>query len=180
MQSEDSKVNGILKNNKIIISDIEMQKNLQQRGFGKIIDGKIFKLEVYEALYLIYRKTLKVTSRNVEINFDSMMKKCVSDDKEILIKFLIYRDLRTRGYIVQDGFGAGIDFRVYEQGEMGKSSSKYVVFAFSEGSQEKIGILKDKIKNITQMGKEAIIAMIDRRGELIYYKVSPMNFHHNK
>jgi len=29
------------------------------------------------------------------------------------------------------------------------------------------------------MGKEPIIAVIERRGEVIYYKISKINFNHN-
>ena len=41
-------------------------------------------------------------------------------------------------------------------------------------------IYKKKIEEITQMGKEPIIAVIDRRGEVIYYKINKMNFYENK
>ena len=39
---------------------------------------------------------------------------------------------------------------------------------------------KKKIDEITQMGKEPIIAVIERRGEVIYYKINKMNFFENK
>jgi tRNA-intron endonuclease len=32
------------------------------------------------------------------------------------------------------------------------------------------------IKDIGKMGKDAIIAVVERRGEIIYYKVSTMHF----
>ena len=28
--------------------------------------------------------------------------------------FLVYRDLRSKGYVAKEGFGFGNDFRVYE------------------------------------------------------------------
>jgi tRNA-intron endonuclease len=88
--------------------------------------------------------------------------------------------LRTRGYTVKDGFGFGSDFRVYERGDFGEKGAKYLVFGLNEGKQEKIGQLQKKIEQITQMGKEPIIAVIERRGEVIYYKISKMNFLENK
>ena len=108
------------------------------------------------------------------------MQICIKHDEESLTKFLIYRDLRTRGYTVKDGFGFGSDFRVYERGHFGEKGAKYLVFGLSEGKQEKIGQLQKKIHQITQMGKEPIIAVIERRGEIIYYKISKMNFLENK
>ncbi len=41
-------------------------------------------------------------------------------------------------------------------------------------------IYKKKIEEITQMGKEPIIAVIERRGEVIYYKINKMDFNENK
>jgi tRNA-intron endonuclease len=43
-----------------------------------------------------------------------------------------------------------------------------------------MGALQKKIDDITQMGKEPIIAVIERRGEVIYYKINKMNFSENK
>ena len=39
--------------------------------------------------------------------------------------------------------------------------------------------LQKKIEEITKMGKEPIIAVIERRGEIIYYKISRINFNQN-
>jgi len=87
--------------------------------------------------------------------------------------------LRSRGYTVKDGFGFGTDFRVYERGDFGQKGAKYLIFGMSEGKQEKIGKLQKKIQQIIQMGKEPIVAVIERRGEVIYYKMSKMNFPKN-
>ena len=105
---------------------------------------------------------------------------CQKTDTETLTKFLIYRDLRNRGYVVKDGFGFGSDFRVYERGHYDEKGAKFLVFGLNEGQQEKMGNLQKKIEEITQMGKEPIIAVIERRGEVIYYKINKMDFHENK
>jgi tRNA-intron endonuclease len=39
-----------------------------------------------------------------------------------------------------------------------------------------INKLNSAIEQISRMGKEAVIAVIERRGEVIYYKVSKMRF----
>ena len=105
---------------------------------------------------------------------------CQKTNSEILTKFLIFRDLKTRGYVVKDGFGFGSDFRVYERGHFGEKGAKYLIFGLNEGQQEKMGILQKKIEDITNMGKEPIIAVIERRGEVIYYKINKIDFFENK
>jgi len=179
MSDIESKVEGVLVKDHTLISDKNMKNGLEQKGFGEIIKKKFF-LKPFESLYLLYTDKLKLTKGNQQINFDTMMQECIKSDDGILTKFLIYRDLRTKGYIAKDGFGFGSDFRVYERGQFGEKAAKYVVFGLSEGKREKMGLLQKQIEQITKMGKEPVIAVIERRGEVIYYKISRIKFLENK
>ncbi len=173
------KVEGVLVKDHTLVSDKNMQNSLEQKGFGEIIKKKFF-LKPFESLYLLYADKLKIIKTSQQINFDSLMQECIKFDTDILTKFLIYRDLRTKGYIAKNGFGFGSDFRVYERGQFGEKAAKYVVFGLSEGKREKMGLLQKQIGQITKMGKEPVIAVIERRGEVIYYKISRIKFLENK
>ena len=179
IMEETPLVNGNLISDQTCISDKNMIHELGQKGFGEIEKEKLF-LKQFETLYLLYTKRLILKKRKKPIDFDSFMSICQKSDSEILTKFLIYRDLRNRGYVVKDGFGFGSDFRVYERGYFGEKGAKFLIFGLNEGQQEKMGNLQKKIEEITQMGKEPIIAVIERRGEVIYYKINRMNFYENK
>ena len=176
---EISLVHGEIISNQICVSNKNMIHELDQKGYGEIEKEKLF-LKDFETLYLLYAKQLILKKSKKNINFDSYMSICQKTNSEILTKFLIYRDLRNRGYVVKEGFGFGSDFRVYERGHFGEKGAKFLIFGLNEGQQEKIGNLQKKIEDITQMGKEPIIAVIERRGEVIYYKINKMNFYENK
>jgi len=173
------KVQGNLVKNQTIIKNKKMQNELEQKGYGETIAGNYF-LNMIETLFLLYSKKLKLTKSKCIIDFDHLMQICIKSDIDTLTKFLIFRDLRTRGYVIKDGFGFGSDFLVYERGHFGTKPAKYLVFALNEGTHEKIGQIQKNIFEITQMGKEPIIAVIERRGEVIYYKISKINFLENK
>jgi tRNA-intron endonuclease len=175
----EPQVEGELIKDQTLITSKTMQQSLEQKGYGEF-SKKNFFLKSFESLYLLYCDKLKLSKAKKKIDFNSMMQTCIKHDQEALTKFLIYRDLKTRGYTVKDGFGFGSDFRVYERGHFGEKGAKYLIFGLNEGKQEKIGQLEKKIQQITQMGKEPIIAVIERRGEIIYYKMSKMNFLENK
>jgi tRNA-intron endonuclease len=179
MSDIESKVEGILIKDHTMITDKNMQHSLEQKGFGEIIKKKFF-LKPFESLYLLYTDNLKLVKGKQQVNFDFMMQECVKYDVDALTKFLIYRDLRSRGYIAKDGFGFGSDFRVYERSQFGEKAAKYVVFGLSEGRRQKMGLLQKQIEQITTMGKEPVLAVIERRGEVIYYKISKIQFHENK
>jgi len=165
---------------KILVKDIGFQDQLRNKGFGEKQDSEYI-LQPYEALYLIHTKRLVLNTKKVKhIDFESLLNITLRNDKEILTKFLIYRDLRSRGYVAKEGFGFGVDFRLYERGEFEKKPARYVVFGINEGIQVEATDFSEALDQIIKMGKNAVVAVIERRGEITYYKVSKVRFANNK
>ena len=175
----ETKISAKFINEKTVVINPKMQNILKERGFGESNKENLI-LDSFETLYLLYNNKLELKKINKVIGFDELIQKYIQKNDDVLIRFLLYRDLRTKGYVVKDGFGFGSDFRVYERGNYGLKDAKFVIFAFNEGTQQKIGQLYKNIEEITNMGKEPIIAVIERRGEIIYYKINKMNFLQNK
>ena len=175
----ETKISAKLINEKIIVINPKMQNILTERGFGES-ENNVLILDLFETLYLLYNNKLELKKVNKNIIFDDLIQKYIQNNNDILTRFLLYRDLRTKGYVVKDGFGFGSDLRVYERGNYGLKDAKFLIFAFNEGTQQKIGKLYKNIEEITKMGKEPIIAVIERRGEIIYYKINKMDFLENK
>src|SRR5687767_10048380 len=100
---------------KIIVNEIKFQDQLRSKGFGENQDSE-YTLGHCEALYLAFTNRLVIkNNEDSNIGFEQLIKKMLKHDPSILTRFLVYRDLRSRGYVVKDGFGFGIDFRVYER-----------------------------------------------------------------
>lgn len=172
-------IQGVLTKKCLIkIDDFRSQDQLRNKGYGDKEDNNYF-LETYEALYLLHLNKLVITNGDV-VDFSDLMKHALKYDKEIVTKFLVYRDLRSRGYVVKEGFGFGTDFRVYERGGYEKKRAKYVIFCVNEGINVKVGELSKHVREIETMGKNAIAAVVERRGEVIYYKLTNMKFNENK
>lgn len=178
MSAEEPTIEGTLVDDHTLVANREIQNQLESRGYGETRQDKFY-LKPFESLYFLFYNKLILTKSRKRVTFDQMMQICNDYDPDALTKFLIYRDLRVRGYAVKDGFGFGSDFRVYERGQFGEKGAKYLVFGLSEGRREKVGQLQKNIEEITKMGKEPILAVIERRGEVIYYKISQINFLEN-
>ena len=149
---------------------------LEQSGYGTKEDRGLV-LRDYESLYLLYAKKMTLRSKEgKEVGFEELAEMAQKRASDSWTKFMIYRDLRSRGYVVREGFGFGTDLRVYERGDYPKKPAKYVVFALDEGIEQKMADLQKSVKEMAKMGKEAIVAVIERRGEVIYYKVSRARF----
>ena len=174
----DPEIQGVLIKNQTVVLEPKLQQQLNQKGYGEMDHSKLL-LKSFESLYLLFTHRLTIFKGKKNVDFDSYLQICKKQDKDILTKFLVYRDLRNRGYTVKDGFGFGSDFAVYDKPFSPKSPSKFLVFSLNEGKHEKMSKLRQKIEEINKIGKEPIIAVVQRQGEIIYYKLSRMNFYQN-
>lgn len=173
-QGDDSVVRGRLVRDLVHVEDEAVRAELESKGYGEVRRGR-FCLMPYESLYLMHGGRLALEGKRAA-TFDSLVSALRRYDEDVLTRFLVYRDLRSRGYAAKGGFGFGADFRVYEKGRFGDKGASYVVFALAEGAPERAGALHKKAGEIEQMGKEPIVAVIERRGEVIYYKLSTIAF----
>jgi tRNA-intron endonuclease len=88
----------------------------------------------------------------------------------IWTKYLVYRDLRDRGYLVRDG-EAGYDFETFGKGAMRRLVT--IVFEGGESTLEKLAGLSAKAN---KDGKDLVLAVIDRRTDIVYYTLNPETF----
>ncbi|HYR04059.1 MAG TPA: tRNA-intron lyase [Nitrososphaerales archaeon] len=160
----------------VVVEDSDRFGELEEVGYGER-QGMYIKLKDFEALYLLYSGKMALKDwRGRDVTFEELAKANQSKVRDSWTKFIIYRDLRSRGYVVKDGFGFGTDLRVYERGDFPAKAAKFVIFALDEGTEKSLGDLRDSVKQIVRMGKEAIVAVIERRGEVIYYRVTKATF----
>lgn len=76
--------------------------------------------------------------------------------------------------MVREGFGLGIDFRVYERGEYGKETAKYLIFGIQEGQPVSVEDLARALRYVQSLKKRLVLAVINRRGEIVYYSISQL------
>jgi len=172
---QETRLSGKLKGNRIVIENFIEAQELYQSGFGEKEEKSLI-LNSYESLYLLSINKVNVINKKKMLTFEELMDLLYNKDKDLLTRFLVYRDLRSRGFVVKEGFGFGVDFRVYDKGEYGKNTAKYIVFVLNEGNEVAFGkILQDAV-DIKRMGKNSVIAVIDRRGEVIYYQIAEAIF----
>ena len=162
---------------KVSISDKDNLSFLNERGYGDLDkENHVLVLAPYEALYLTLDKKLKTIDAETksELGLPELLERFRLKDPEVWTRYLVYRDLRDRGYVVREGFGFGIDFRVYDRGEHGKKAAKYVVFGINEGNPVQISKIAQVLSYVKSLKRELILAVLDRRGEVVYYSVFEM------
>ena len=172
---------GVLKEDKVIISDSEGIDDFYRNSYIGNLDQddegqEILILEPIEVLLLIERNRLLVWKSNdkskSQYDFENLIEYFTQFDDRLWHKYIIYMDLRKRGYLVRAGYGDGIDFRVYKRGaDFEKDSAKYLIYPVYEGTPIELRDL-DKISRVAMSSrKELIVATVDRLSKPIYYSV---------
>jgi tRNA-intron endonuclease len=172
---EIKKIRGALLKNVVKVVDEENLESLTSRGYGTLEDKKLI-LCSQEALFLQSKGLLEVVNGKSEkaLDFQELLHQFELIDENFWVKYLIYRDMRSRGYVVREGFGLGIDFRVYERGEYGKATASYLVLGVQEGKPLPTKELAHILKHVQSLKKRLVLAVVNRRGEIVYYTLSKL------
>ncbi|MCX8151304.1 MAG: tRNA-intron lyase [Candidatus Bathyarchaeota archaeon] len=170
------KVKGTLTEKGVKVSDKSSIDALSQRGYGTK-ENEEFTLAFYEALYLTDKLMLEVKNeKNENVTFQNILSIYEKKDENAWAHYLVYRDLRSRGYVVREGFGKAVDFRIYERGAYGKDSAQYLVISTQEGKPHPMKDLTEALSQSQSLKKELVVAVMNRRGEIVYYSVAPLTF----
>lgn len=175
LETGELRIKGILVEKGVEATKRQNIDELSSRGYGTVENNKLV-LSFYEALYLMDKGVLEVIDeKDHGVEFQKLLRHFEDSDKNAWAKYLAYRDLRSRGYVVREGFGLGVDFRVYERGEYNKDTAKYLILNIQEGKPISLENLTGTLQRCQSLKKELIIAVMNRRGEVVYYSISQLN-----
>lgn len=156
----------------IISSNSQEAFSLHNKSnFGERKEGKI-KYSLFEALYLVEKDKMDITSKNKKISKKDIVKNFQRFDKKIQIKYPVFKDLREKGYIVKSALKFGAEFRVYEKGsKKGEKHAKWIVFTDYESKKLTWHEFSAKNRVAHSTKKNLLIAIVDGEGDITYYEV---------
>lgn len=134
-----------------------------QGGYGRPEkDGLCLSPE--EALYLMERNKIEVK----DLDFDALLG-LFADRSNFIRRYMVYRDIRERGYVIQPG---PHDFRVFRRGHKpGSGKSRYLIRVLSERDLVDFDRLDQDVLTAVNMRKQYLLAVVDDEDELTYYEV---------
>ncbi len=178
---EKVQIEGIIKQDKVLINNPDGIEEFYNNSYiGNLEDNKdgtqVLILEPMEVLLLCERRRILLWEDNdkkkSQYGFEELLTYFSQFDNELWQKYVIYMDLRRRGYIVRTGFGEGIEFRVFKRGaDVNEDSAKFLIYPVFEGNPIELRDL-DKISRVALSSrKDLIVATVDRLSKPIYYSV---------
>jgi tRNA-intron endonuclease, archaea type len=133
-------ISGRLVENRIVIWDVSHSRTLFGSGYygkplgiqkpkGTEFDAPLV-LDLIEGCYLVEKNKLKVFDIDDKpVPFARIKKICKEQYVDFDANYLVYQNLREKGYVVTPGIKFGCDFAVYEQGP-GIDHAPYLVQVF--------------------------------------------------
>jgi len=180
-KTEKIQLEGVIEENKVIISDkngIEEFYNTSYIGTIEETDDHQERLILNptEVLLLCERNRILIWENNDKTkklyDFENLLIHFTQYDERLWQKYIIYMDLRKRGYIVRTGFGGGIEFRVYKRGsDFENDTAKYLIYPVFEGKPIELRDLDKMSRVALGSRKDLIVATVDRLSKPIYYSV---------
>ena len=173
---------GELLENRVIIWDKEARSLYEEYGYGKPEDDYL-ELSLVEAAYLMKKRKLKVfvkeDGRKKWLKFNDFYRIAVKVEPEFHQKFIVYSDLRKRGFVVKTGFKFGAHFRVYEKGVRIKRGpkapfehTKWVVHAIKEEDRFSYPELSRAVRLAQNIRAKMLWAVVDSENDVTYYQVT--------
>lgn len=176
---------GELLENRVIIWDKEAIALYDEAGYGKPLPEdkpNRIELELAEATYLVEKEKLKVfekqKSKKKKLSFDDLIRIGNENVNQFHTQFLVFRDLRERGYVVKTGFKFGAHFRVYERGvklvrgpKAPHEHTKFIVHAVPEESAFSLPEMSRAVRLAHNIRATFVWAVLDKEGSATYYEI---------
>jgi tRNA-intron endonuclease, archaea type len=183
---EDSKFSIYLNASQLFSNSQKAITIQNSKKIGEIKDGKVI-YSPFESLYLIETEKSEIFKENKKITKENLIKLFSKKDKEFFTKYLVFKELRKKGYIVKTGLKFGGDFRVYCNSKKSRQFSdskksepstfsachphaKWICYPIkSQKIEVKDFIAKTRISHST--GKKLLLAIVDSEEDIMFYEI---------
>ena len=162
-------MNSELSGDLVIVRDGNIANIHEKSHYGNMTEDGL-QLSLIEALYLMEKGKLNINLDSEDVSIEKLFK--IVREKESFTNYIVFRDLRNRGYIVKTGFKYGSEFRLYERGKSpGDGHSNYLVKVANENSEFMMSDLSSYVRVAHGVNKKLLFAVVDDENDITYYNV---------
>ena len=168
-------VKGVLGRERVMTENSDAARELfNQSRFGTILGNGRVQLSLLEALYLFEANKLTIKdAKGKKVDLEAFMKKAQKVEPKFLIRYLVFKDIRSRGYVVKTALKFGADFRVYDRGvKPGEDHARWVVYPVHEGETLTWYEFAAKNRVAHSTKKRLLLAIVDDENDVTYYEIA--------
>lgn len=172
-----SPIKAIIQEDSVLVEDHQDARIIYDNGFyGMLNKDKTLTLNFEEALHLYERGVISILNDSGTVLGISECTTLFSKrEKGFWNDYLVYKDLRNRGYIINRGISDLVKYRLYPRGaKIGKTPAKTMICPLAEGQSINLDKLDKIVVQIQSIKKELLIACVDRLGDVSYYELQAL------
>jgi tRNA-intron endonuclease len=163
---------GLLKGDRVVFAADDVPELYETLHYGRLKGDKL-ELALVEAAYLLDREKITVEADGRQLDFRAFFILASQAQEYFELKYIVYRDLRERGFYVQPGV---TDFRVFPRGgKPNQAPSKYFVHVISERKPLPVAEIVANLQAALNVRKEMVLAIVDEESDITYYGVKTAN-----
>lgn len=141
----------------------------EKSHFGNLKEDRL-ELSLIEAGYLMENNRLDIYKDDEKCEKSYIIG--LIKQKDLFGKFLVYSDLKNRGYVIKTGFKYGSEFRLYDRGlAPGKGHSNYLVKVVYEKYNIDALDFASYVRVSHGVNKNLLLAVVDDDLDITYYNV---------
>lgn len=161
---------GLLTENGVLIEKPQDASRLQGKSqFGTPQSNNRLLLDYIEAAYLtLEQKVIIKDSQQKTLTYPEIIHHAISKYPSFDSKFLVYRDLRKRGYTIKNQINQDITF--YQKPKNKQDPLRYIT-VFTEHNEFSIEKTIQLITQAIQKNATLWYAIVDEEGDLTYYDI---------
>jgi tRNA-intron endonuclease, archaea type len=146
------------------------------RGFFGTVGAGGLHLDRTESLYLLEMGRLEVTAdRGRSVDWADLFRRALRAEPGFGIRYLVYRDLRQRGYVVRAG-PPPVAFSVLPRGGiLHKTPARFWVETVSEREPFDLARIQALAEKAQSTKKQLLVGVVDEESDLTYYKIRRPN-----
>lgn len=147
--------------------------SLHNKGFYGIPIHEGVKLNGFEALHLLELGRINIKKDDEYLTEEKVLSFFSDILPHFTLRYLVYKDLRNRGYVLNLGSGSSFFFRLYARNTKPKlDGAKYYVTCLKEGGSIPLNELESLIEIANKSSKSLILGMVDAIGDVSYLEVT--------
>ncbi|KZX09894.1 tRNA-intron lyase [Methanobrevibacter oralis] len=137
--------------------------------FGKIEHDYLY-LSLIEACYLLEKGRLNIYEDDINCSISYLVD--LLKEQNIYSKYVVYRDLKNRGFVIKTGFKYGSEFRLYNRGGgPGQDHSDYLVKIIYETYDINVLDFASYVRVSHGVNKKLLLAIVDDDFDITYYNI---------
>lgn len=151
----------------------QVEKFYSRSRYGSIQERGLF-LSFEEAMFLSEKEKISIQDKKDNLFSDEeLLRYFVRYDKDFILKYAVFKNLRKKGYIVKTALKFGAAYRVYDKGvKPGEDHSKWLVFPVHERSRYTWFDFASKSRVAHSTKKPLLLGIVDQELDVSYYEVN--------